>query len=392
MKPVYNKNIIVIVDDEPQILRSLKWEIEIAPFNEALQIETFEATQEALDFLAKNSEEVFLLISDLRIPSPSLKGSDLLLHVHQEYPEIILILLTAYSDLDEIQKAITAEIQALIFKPWTSGMLVSEIIKARQISKLRSDNKRLRNRVSKQLTHAGEFQRQLLSPFSLRSKNLKIDFRYEPLKEYKCGGDYYDFIQIDASRDLVLAGDVSGHGIKAAFVTGIIKSFSLSIIASNPNFSTNGFLDEMNAKLCEILKPINDVLVTFSVLLFDFRNQTASYSNAGHIPLYRIRDGKSKKFWHEGQAMGFNCENNYSVQSIDIKQNDRYILLSDGLIESERHSGLLEDDIIKRELDSVGNSDRPTDKLFENFRKYHTGNDYTDDVLIATVDFVTDNK
>ena len=379
-------NVIVIVDDEPQILRSLKWELEIAPFNQPFQIETFEGSEEALEFISDNFNDVFLLISDLRMPSPSLNGSDLLLHVHREYPDINLIMLTAFSDIDEIQKAISAEIQALILKPWTSGMLVSEIIKAYQITRSRIEHNNLQKKFTQQLSDAGEFQRKLLTPISLTSVNLNIDLRYEPLNTYKCGGDYYDFIQIEDTKDLILAGDVSGHGIRAAFVTAIIKSFSLSILNDAEPVSASGFLNKMNNRLCEILSTIDNILVTFSVLILDYEKNLASYSNAGHLPVYKIRNGKSKKIWHPGQAMGFTYDINYSNHYFDIQKGDRFILVSDGLVESVLHGGILSDDLIFKELETASHSAAPTDCLYENFKKYHEDKTYSDDVLIASIE------
>lgn len=38
-----------------------------------------------------------------------------------------------------------------------------------------------------------------------------------------CGGDYYAVIPLDFIRYLVLLGDVAGHGLKAAFITTILK-------------------------------------------------------------------------------------------------------------------------------------------------------------------------
>ena len=85
---------LVIVDDEPMILKSLKRELEPWLEEKNIEIETFPSAKEALLFLSHNHKSVFLVISDLRMPE--IKGSKFLEQVNKLYPEIKLFLLTAH--------------------------------------------------------------------------------------------------------------------------------------------------------------------------------------------------------------------------------------------------------------------------------------------------------
>jgi len=42
--------------------------------------------------------------------------------------------------------------------------------------------------------------------------------------EMAVGGDYYDLKALDDRRVALLLADVSGHGMSAAFITGLIKT------------------------------------------------------------------------------------------------------------------------------------------------------------------------
>lgn len=81
-----------IIDDD----RSIRWVLEKALSQEQLSIKSFENGDRVLDTLAKETPEV--IISDIRMPG--IDGLDLLKSVHEAYPDIPVIIMTAHSDLD----------------------------------------------------------------------------------------------------------------------------------------------------------------------------------------------------------------------------------------------------------------------------------------------------
>ena len=52
----------------------------------------------------------------------------------------------------------------------------------------------------------------------------QLSFAHVFLPEMAVGGDYYDLKQLDDRRVALLMADVSGHGMSAAFITGLIKT------------------------------------------------------------------------------------------------------------------------------------------------------------------------
>ena len=86
MKPVW------IVDDD----RSIRWVLEKALAREGIPYKTFATAYEVLQALAVSEPQV--LVSDIRMPGES--GLVLLNKVKERYPQIPVIIMTAYSDLD----------------------------------------------------------------------------------------------------------------------------------------------------------------------------------------------------------------------------------------------------------------------------------------------------
>ena len=92
MRPVW------VIDDD----RSIRWVFEKALAREGIPFKTFAQATEAMDALdATGAPQV--LVSDIRMPGTS--GLDLLQNVKQRFPDLPVIIMTAYSDLDSAVSA-----------------------------------------------------------------------------------------------------------------------------------------------------------------------------------------------------------------------------------------------------------------------------------------------
>src|SRR5246127_3546267 len=91
VKPVW------IVDDD----RSIRWVLEKALAREGIPYKTFSSAYEVLQALNVTQPQV--LVSDIRMPGES--GLTLLNKVKERYPQMPVIIMTAYSDLDSAVSA-----------------------------------------------------------------------------------------------------------------------------------------------------------------------------------------------------------------------------------------------------------------------------------------------
>jgi adenylate cyclase len=113
------QQVIVCVDDDNTVLKSLKTELQEAVGN-AYLIEIAESGEEALELieeLLSDGYEVPLIISDHIMPE--MKGDELLKQVHTISPETIKIMLTGQADIEGVGNAIkNANLYRYIAKPW----------------------------------------------------------------------------------------------------------------------------------------------------------------------------------------------------------------------------------------------------------------------------------
>ncbi len=113
---------ILLVDDEPRILRSLK-----AALKKHYKIITANNADEA-KIMIENNNDLSVIVSDERMPG--ILGHELLAWSKLNRPEVTRILMTGYSDIKAIQNSINeAEIFKYVTKPWNIEELIQVIDK-----------------------------------------------------------------------------------------------------------------------------------------------------------------------------------------------------------------------------------------------------------------------
>lgn len=121
--PEAHQPTVLIVDDEPGILGSLKRLLHHEPY----RVLTTTSPMEAFHLLATHS--VQMVISDQRMPE--MTGTELLLQVKLLYPDVVRVILTGYTDEEAIMAAINdGQVYKFLFKPWNAEALKLEIYHA----------------------------------------------------------------------------------------------------------------------------------------------------------------------------------------------------------------------------------------------------------------------
>ena len=116
-------NPVWIIDDD----RSIRWVLEKALSREEIASKSFGSADEALAALAAG-EAPRALLSDIRMPGTS--GLDLLKQVKGEFPELPVIIMTAYSDLDSAVAAFQGGAFEYLPKPFDVDQAVALVQRA----------------------------------------------------------------------------------------------------------------------------------------------------------------------------------------------------------------------------------------------------------------------
>jgi len=118
---------LIIIDDEPLLLDTLssaaKWE------NYGFELcASFYDSSKAMEYIKKNHVDV--VFSDIRMPKVS--GIDLAKFCYENYPDIKLVLVSAYSDFEYARQALKYNVVEYITKPFTSEELTNLLIKLKE--------------------------------------------------------------------------------------------------------------------------------------------------------------------------------------------------------------------------------------------------------------------
>ncbi|MGL5060012.1 MAG: adenylate/guanylate cyclase domain-containing protein, partial [Microcoleus sp.] len=157
-----SKQVIICVDDETTVLKSLKAELKDALGN-TYRIEIAEGGEDALELVAElieDGDEIPLIISDYVMPD--MKGDELLKRVHEISPKTLKVMLTGQATIEAVGSAIKhAKLYRYIGKPWQTEDLkltVTEAVHSYTLDKqLAAQNAELR-RVNRELELALELQ------------------------------------------------------------------------------------------------------------------------------------------------------------------------------------------------------------------------------------------
>lgn len=151
------------------------------------------------------------------------------------------------------------------------------------------------------------------------------------------GGDYADVFSLGDDRYLVVLGDVTGHGVSSSILTAMVKAQVFRFARKNRSLSE--ILKSLSEMIFELLRYRK--LMTFCALIFDARNHSCQFANAGHpFPIWCDADGKIKALDKEALPLGVSPRrSNYITVESSFEAGDMMLLYTDGIAEGAGPDG-----------------------------------------------------
>jgi hypothetical protein len=159
--------------------------------------------------------------------------------------------------------------------------------------------------------------------------NEKVDIYGYSVAAGEVGGDLLDLVKKDGAVYSFVA-DVSGHGVRAGVMMGMLKS-AIRMQMHSSEIGTNP-VDAINDVLYELKRP--DMFATFAGLLIG-KDSSFSYINAGHPPILHFSKSAKKIQQYESSYPPLAVLPGQNFGSINIKalSGDLLILVTDGFVE-----------------------------------------------------------
>ena len=214
------------------------------------------------------------------------------------------------------------------------NLLTGPVILARNILEM-YDRLSQQQRISQELEFARTLQRSLLPPDCPQWGGFSIQAVSRAAKEVS--GDFYDFVEIDSNRLLVVIGDACGKGIPACLIMAMTRSF---IRANIPHFTTlKALLFELNDNL---FRDMGDGrYITLAVCLLNKKENTLEYARAGHTELIFYVRNHIRSINPNGAGLGlFPSElTEYDTFNTQFGPEMSIIMFTDGINEAENADG-----------------------------------------------------
>jgi phosphoserine phosphatase RsbU/P len=191
-------------------------------------------------------------------------------------------------------------------------------------------------RMQSELAIAREVQGQLFPKAAPSLRGLTLAGVCQPARSVS--GDYYDFLSISERAVAFAIGDVAGKGISAALLMAAIQSnIRTQLTATNgsrPNrLSAATLVSALNRQLYANTTP--EKYATFYFALYDDVEHTVTYTNAGHLPPWLIRNQTVEPLEPTGTVVGAFPFAQYEEQKIALEPGDILVAYTDGMVEPE---------------------------------------------------------
>lgn len=241
-----------------------------------------------------------------------------------------------------------------------------------------------------QLEIARQIQSELLPARAESFGSVRLATAYGPAEQVS--GDFYDAFQTGDGLLAVVMGDVSGKGVPAALVTGVIHG---AVRASTWSASTAAHEREsarLNELLCEKASVSRHVSLFWCT--YDPASRSLRYVNAGHNPplLVRSRGGRVEMTPLEegGPVLGLIPAAHYLQAQHDVCPGDVLVLYSDGLVEATNRAGEEYGERRLRDSLALSPSDGPEgirDRIMASAGAFVGAEPYRDDVTLVVATF-----
>jgi hypothetical protein len=206
--------------------------------------------------------------------------------------------------------------------------LTERLIRRRALAEgLAVENARL---YADQRTVAETLQQSLLPDVLPQPVDAVVGARYQPgVEGMQIGGDWYDVVELDEDRMLLVVGDVSGRGLSAGAVMASMRYALRAYAAQGDSPST------ILAKLGELLSVVRDGhFATVLCLVVDRSTRTMEIANAGH-PQPLLIDAGGARFIEVpvGVPVGVASGEAYESITVPVPTEGTLLIFTDGLFE-----------------------------------------------------------
>ena len=364
---------ILVVDDEPGMLRAVE-----RVLSEDHHVVGTRLSREALTIANEFHPE--LAIVDIRMPD--LDGFELMAQLKARFPIDVILMTGSVDDLDDkLVRAIRSPAFYFIQKPFDREVLKTLVERCVELRWRREEHRQNLQRLEREMAEARAFQQSLLPAQSATLNRVAVCCRYTPCSAL--GGDLYDYAAARDGWTALLIADVSGHGVSAAMLTGIVKSaFHASHV---DGFEPRAVVQRVWAGIAAFSP---DRFVTLVAALVSPDERQIRYVNAGHPPIAVWGASRTPR-WLDSTGPLVSpilTSPTWDARVVQIEANDHLLLYTDGVSDPLADENGRAEERLTRAIERAPGGGSPLlDAILEDVRRELAGQPQEDDQTLVTV-------
>ncbi len=194
-----------------------------------------------------------------------------------------------------------------------------------------TETTKAKERAESELKLAKEIQQSFLPDHFPELETIEFFGRCDPAREV--GGDYFDYFRLSEHTFGFVIADVSGKGVPAALFMAVSRTLFRMLCAQG--FNPQQVVREFNNRLVQLDQSSN-LFITLFYGVYDIRDGSFTYSNAGHCLPMIIHQDKRTTILPEMKTMVAGIMEDIPLEehAVSFTTGDLVVLYTDGMTEA----------------------------------------------------------
>src|SRR6266851_3692424 len=310
---------IIVIDDNANDLQVIRRVLERSGY----VVSTAGSGEEGIELASRIAPDTFIV--DYRMPG--IDGFEVARRI-KAYPQlhtIPVLLLTGADAARTVAEGLGAGADDYVSKASESEVLLARLNALLRVKRYQDQLRKLHHQITRDLQMARRVQEALVPQGTFRAPCIEIRSAFIPTETLS--GDFYDYFVHDNMMYLFVA-DVSGHGLPAAILVALLKSYIHT--EADPNTRLSDLMSRLNDFLFSVSLPTQFATAQLFRLNGD---GNLSYSNAAHpgFLLLRREHGKTAFLEDASPLLGAMPQMVYDDRAVKVSPGDTLFIYTDGL-------------------------------------------------------------
>ncbi len=297
---------------------------------------------------------------------------------------IPVLMLTGSDSAEHVVEGLGAGADDFVTKGADVEIVVARLRALLRMKAYQDQLRRMNSQMTRDLQIARRVQEALVPQGVFVSPRLEIRSAYIPSEVLS--GDFYDYFVQNDSMYLFVA-DVSGHGLPAAILVSLLKSYIHSEAASERSLAE--FMTRLNDFLFGVSLPTQ--FATAALFRLEEGRQLV-YANAAHPPflLHQLASGRTVVHEQPSNLLGAMPNMPFEEHSITVAPGDTLFVYTDGLTDRVNADGdFYSIDRVAAVLDATRGEDLATvyDSIHADVRGFPATEEFKDDIAFVVTRF-----